>query len=115
MNPKRALLLRREQAVASLPPFSEVVRGSLVERFLRCGKPRCRCASGQGHHVWYLTVSFARGHTEQVTVPPELVPVVRRWVQNYQTWWNCLEEVSAVNRTLLRKRWVDTEPDDGGR
>jgi hypothetical protein len=111
MNPKRALLLRRERAVAGLPPLSEVIRGSLIERHLRCGKPRCHCASGEGHHVWYLTVSFARGRTEQVTVPPDLLPQVRLWLDNYQRWWNGLEDVSAVNRELLRRRWLDVKPD----
>lgn len=108
MNPKHALWLRRTRVVRHLPPLTEVVRGSLVERHLRCGKPRCHCARGEGHHVWYLTVSFARGRTEQVTVPEALVPIVQRWLKNYLWWWDGLEEVSAINRELLRKRWIDT-------
>ncbi len=28
--------------------LDEVLRGSLVERYLRCGKPNCRCARGGG-------------------------------------------------------------------
>lgn len=107
MNPKQALLRRRHRVVAELPALTEVVRGSLVERRLRCGKPTCHCARGAGHHVWYLTVSFARGRTEQVTVPPALVPAVRRWLANYGRWWDGLEEVSAINRELLRKRWLN--------
>jgi len=109
MNPKRALLLRRQRVVDQLPPLTEVVRGSLVERRLRCGKPTCHCTRGGGHHVWYLTVSFARGRTEQVTVPAPLVPAVRRWLTNYSRWWAGLEEVSAINRELLRKRWLNGE------
>ncbi len=110
MNPKHALLRRRARVVQQLPPLTEVVRGSLVERHLRCGKPTCHCVRGVGHRVWYLTVTFARGRTEQVTVPGALVPVVQRWLQNYHHWWDGLEEVSAINRELLRKRWIA----DGG-
>jgi len=110
MNPKQALLLRRDRVVQQLPPLTEVVRGSLVERRLRCGKPTCHCARGEGHRVWYLTVSFARGRTEQVTVPPALVPAVQRWLANYHRWWDGLEEVSAINRELLRQRWIDDRP-----
>jgi len=106
MNPKRYLLLRRKEVVAQLPPMTEVVRGSLIQRRLVCGKPNCRCAKGQRHRVWYLTVSFARGRTEQVTVPEELVPEVERWLSNYERWWYGLEEISGINRELLRKRWV---------
>jgi hypothetical protein len=110
MNPKRALVARRQDVVDHLPPFTEVIRGSLLDRRLRCGKRTCHCARGEGHRVWYLTVSFARGRTEQVTVPPALVPAVRRWVANYARWWEGLEEVSAINRELLRKRWLDAAP-----
>lgn len=106
MNPKRALFVRREDLVQQLPPLSEVIRGSLIERHLRCGKPNCHCARGEGHLVWYLAVSFTRGRTEQVTVPQALVPYVRRWLDNYERWWVILEEISEINRELLRKRWI---------
>jgi hypothetical protein len=110
MNAKKALLLQRERTLRDLPPLTEVVRGSLVERYLRCGKPSCRCLKGPGHQAYYLTVSFARGRTEQVTVPKALVPVVERWLANYDRWWRAIEEISGTNRELLRRRWL--EPDD---
>jgi hypothetical protein len=110
MNPKQALLIRRKQIIQQLPPLSKVIRGSLIERRLRCGKPNCHCVKGEGHHIWYLTVSFARGRTEQITVPEKYVPSVKEWIQNYDHWWLSLEEVSAINRELLRKRWLDSKP-----
>ena len=108
MNSKKSLFLRRDRVVRKLPPLNELVRGSLLERHLRCGKPTCYCADGEGHKVWYLTASFAGGRTEQVTVPEALVPVVRQWVKNYHLWWGGVEEVSTINRELLRKRWIDS-------
>ena len=52
-----ALRQRRHGLVAQMPPLEEVLRGSLVERYLRCGKPNCRCARGRRHGpLWYLTV-----------------------------------------------------------
>ena len=115
MNRKQTLLLRRTRLVRRLPPLTEVVRGSLIERHLRCGKPTCHCARGAGHRVWYLTVSFAGGRTEQVTVPVALVPAVQRWLKNYGRWWAGLEAVSAINRELLRKRWLAASPAKRGR
>jgi len=106
MNHRQALLLRRERLVKQLPPLAEVIRGSLIERRLQCGKPHCRCVEGEGHHAWYLTVTFAGGRTEQVTVPEIWVPTVRGWLKNYERWWEILEEVSGVNRELLRNRWL---------
>jgi hypothetical protein len=70
----------------------------------------CHCARGDGHRGGvYLTVIFARERTEQVTVPAPLVPAVRRWLTDYARWWDDLEEVSAIDRELLRKRWLTGE------
>lgn len=111
MNAKHALLRRRHRALTAVPPLDQIVRGSLLERQIRCGKPTCRCATGAGHPAFTLTVSFARGRTEQVTIPPALVPTVRRWLANYEQLWGVLEEIAAVNRDLLRKRWLDPDAD----
>lgn len=98
------LLKRRQRLVRQLPPLEEVVRGSVLTRELRCGKPTCHCASGPGHAANYLAVSFAGGRTEQISLPTALVPQARRWVANYQAWWDAVEAISTVNRELLRRR-----------
>lgn len=95
---------RKEAVLVSLPPFSEILRGSVFVRSVRCGKPSCHCASGEGHHRAYVGVTFAGGRTEQITVPRELIPLARRWIVNYQRWWRAIERVSQVNRQLLRER-----------
>lgn len=41
MHPKQALLHRPKQIIQQLPSRSEAIRGSLIERRLRCGKPNC--------------------------------------------------------------------------
>jgi len=74
---------RKQTVVASLPPFTEMVRGSLFERLIKCGKASCRCAQGKGHPTTYLSVSFKGGKTVQITVPKKLVSRVRKWVENY--------------------------------
>jgi hypothetical protein len=73
-------------------------------RRLRCGKATCRCARGELHTATCLTVSFAGGRTEQLSLPADLVPVARRWVANYRAWWKAIESISAANRELLRRR-----------
>jgi hypothetical protein len=101
---------RKEAVLGSLPAFSEILRGSFFERSVRCGKPSCHCASGEGHPRAYVGVTFAGGRTEQLTVPRELIPLVRRWVANYQRWWRAIERVSQVNRQLLRERLLAASP-----
>jgi hypothetical protein len=87
----------------------EIVRGSVFARRVRCGKATCRCARGAPHTATYLAVSFAGGRTEQISLPPPLVPVARRWVANYRAWWKAVESISAVNRQLLRERRLSPE------
>ena len=98
------LLARRARVRDRLPPFEELVRGSVFTRRMRCGKPTCRCARGVLHRATYLGVSFAHGHTVQISLPPALVATARRGVANYRAWWQAIETVSAINRELLRRR-----------
>jgi hypothetical protein len=42
--------------------FAEIVRGSLVTRYRRCGKPTCHCVKGEGHGpAHYLVVTLKPG------------------------------------------------------
>ena len=54
-----ALRKRREGLTKLVPPLGDVLRGSLIERYLTCGNPNCKCARGERHGpVWYL--NYAR-------------------------------------------------------
>jgi hypothetical protein len=55
---------------------------------------------------------LAVGKTEQVTVPADLLPVASEWIENYKRLCTLIEEVSAINRELLRRRLLVGE--DGG-
>ena len=101
-----SLRLRRAKIPKTLPPLEEVLRGSFLEREIRCGKPSCRCARGDGHPTLYLSVTFPGGHTQQVTVPRELARTVQLWIRNYRRWWQAIEDVSAINRRLLQLREI---------
>ena len=101
---ERQLLQRRQRLARQLPPLEEILRGSVLTRELRCGKPTCHCASGPGHLAHYLTVSFAGGRTEQISLPAALVGQARQWVANYQAWWKLIEAISTINRELIRGR-----------
>jgi len=99
-----ALRQRRQGLVKRLPPLAEVLRGSLVERYVTCGNPACKCARGQRHGpVWYLTVTLGPGRTTGSVIPPQQMEQVRRWLNNYHTAKQHLEAISDINRELLRR------------
>jgi hypothetical protein len=93
---------RRRRILAKLPPLEEVLRGSVVVRWLRCGKPGCHCAEDEGHRATYLVVTLAGGRTEQISLPAELVPVAEHGVAAYHAWRAAIEQLSAINRDQLR-------------
>ena len=74
MSESTPALLRRRQAlvkrVAQIEP--RIFRGSLIERYKRCGNPGCKCQQAQGHGPkYYLSVSQAGGRPEMDYVPEE--------------------------------------------
>ena len=105
-----ALVARRARLRQALPPLDEVLRGTLLDRVIRCGKATCHCATGPGHPITCVTVSLANRRTQQVTVPREWRATVRRWIANYQRYWQAIEAISAINRQLLQRRQWPTEP-----
>ncbi len=101
----KKLLEQREILTSGLPSFAQIVRGSLVTRYRRCGKPTCHCLKSRGHGpAHYLVVTLKPGKTEQILLSEEMLPVARQFLDNYKRWWAALEKVSAVNRRLLRLR-----------
>ena len=83
-----------------MPP--EFLRGSLVERYKRCGKPGCKCAKGRGHGAkYYLSVSFAGRRPEMIYVRQADVKRVAGYLANLTTARELLEEICEINRELL--------------
>ena len=100
-----ALRQRRQGLAKTLPPATEILRGSLIERFVTCGNPTCKCAKGERHGpMWYLTVTLGRGRTTGGIIPSEKVEQVRGWIENYHKLKDQLEKISEINRELLRRQ-----------
>ena len=68
----------REKLVSKLPISGELLRGTLLERTVRHTKNCPKCARGEGHQVFVLTVSYPGGRTRQISVRRERVAEVRR-------------------------------------
>jgi len=85
-----------------LPITGELLRGSLLERTIRHTKGCPKCARGEGHHVFVLTVTYPGGRTRQLSVRRERVAEVRRWLSNYQDLKEAIETVCELNHELLR-------------
>ena len=99
-----ALRNRREGLAKLLPPLQETLRGSLMERYLTCGNPNCKCARGERHGPsWYLSVTLDQSRRAGLSVPADQVEQVRGWIENYHQVKERLEKISEINRELLRR------------
>src|SRR5919204_2189545 len=93
---------RREKLAAQLSPATGVLRGSLLQRSIHHSSGCLKCARGEGHPLWVLTVGYPGGKTRQVSLRPEQVPQVREALQRYHEFKQTLEAISELNQFLLR-------------
>src|SRR5229473_8156604 len=95
-------LRAREKLVGKLPVTGELLRGSPLERTVRHTKDCPKCARGEGHRVFVVTVTYPGGRTRQLSVRRERVAAVRRWLRNYQKLKEAIEAICELNHDLLR-------------
>ena len=95
-------LRARKKLVGRLPIGGELLRGSLLERIVRHTKDCPKCARGEGHQVFVLTVTYPGGRTRQISVRRERVAEVRRWLDNYHKLKEAIEAICQLNHDLLR-------------
>ena len=100
-----ALRKRRQVLLRQLPPLKAILRGSLIERYKRCGKPGCKCANGPGHGPkYYLSVSYPGLRPQMDYVPLEAHAQTAELLANYHQAREILEKICEINRELLRRR-----------
>jgi hypothetical protein len=96
---------RRTALLRQLPPLHAILRGSLIERYKRCGKPGCKCADGPGHGPkYYLSVSYPGLRPQMDYVPQASYAQTAELLANYHRAREMLEEICEINRELLRRR-----------
>jgi hypothetical protein len=99
---------RRRAIARRLPDPNEILRASLIARYTTCGKPGCKCMSGQKHGPSYIvSVTVTAGKTRQVYVRREDVETVRAWINNYEKLWQGIVEISDINLEMLRAKHGD--------
>jgi len=101
---------KREMLAAKLSPAIGVLRGSLLQRTIRHSSGCLKCARGEGHLLWVLTVGYPGGKTRQVSLRPDQVRQVREALQRYRNFKQGLEAISELNQFLLR---LDREDSKG--
>jgi hypothetical protein len=105
-QPSAVALRRKRRALArKLPCLENLLRGSLLEAYKRCGRPNCRCQRGRGHGPkHYLTVSHSGEQPQKEYVPQTFREQVNLYLDNYRQAKEILKEICRINCELLRRR-----------
>jgi len=93
---------KRDKLAAQLASATGVLRGSLLRRTVHHSAGCAKCARGEGHPLWVLTVGYAGGKTRQLSLHPNQVPQVREALDAYRQCKRSLEAISELNQFLLR-------------
>jgi hypothetical protein len=100
-----ALRKRRHRLLRQLPSLERLLRGSLIERYKRCGRPGCHCADGPGHGPkFYLSISTTGERPQMDYVPNAALAETRQYLANFHKVREVLNEICAINAELLRRR-----------
>ena len=96
---------KRKQLIEELQNLDfAMLRGSLVKKYRRCGKPNCHCVDEQGHEGYALSVSMPGRSPVMVYVSLKNKEMVAQALANYQNAQKVMEEISAINREMLAKK-----------
>src|SRR3979490_2164499 len=101
MTRERAIR-KREKLAAQLSSAIGVLRGSLLQRTIHHSAGCLKCARGEGHPLWVLTVGYPGGKTRQVSLRPDQIPQVRKALETYRNFKRSLGAISELNQLLLR-------------
>ena len=98
---QRSLERTRKALMRKVASWGAFVRGSVVLMKRRCTYPRCRkCAAGQGHPTWVLTVS-RQGKTRTIYLGARRRATAQRMAESYRRLLGLIEDIAEVNLALL--------------
>jgi hypothetical protein len=102
VSPDQGQRARAARIAAELSAVGLALPGTLIERHVRCGKPRCAChADPPALHgpYWQWTRKVA-GKTITRLVPDEKVADYRQWIDNDRRLRELVAELEALTLTI---------------
>ena len=79
----------------------KVVKGTVLVHHRKCGKPNCRCASGEGLHDSTVLSYKEGGKTKHLMLPPLEVEAVRKATERFKAARTRLEEQGSAGLAQL--------------
>ncbi len=97
---------RRQQALARrLADAGFILPGKVLTRYMRCGKPNCRCQNDpdQRHGPYLQWNRMVDGKTRTLQLPPETLQHYQQWFDNAEQLRSTLVELEALAVTIIER------------
>lgn len=102
MRHRNALSAKERKArskAAKLIHDQPLIVGSLVEMARTCGKPNCKCTTGEKHKSWYLSLRH-KGKRTMIHISRGCEAAVFEGVRTYQELWR---QIDAISQSSLER------------
>ena len=76
-----------------------LIVGGMVEMVRTCGKPNCKCATGEKHKSWCVSLRH-KGKRKMIHIPRACEEEVFEGVKAYQSLW---EQMGIISETSLER------------
>lgn len=91
-----------KRQVAGVPPIR---RGSVVRRFMPCGRPGCRCQANppQLHGPYYQWTRKVQGKTVTVRINQAQARLLREWIKNARRLDGLVRQMESLSLRLTER------------
>jgi hypothetical protein len=113
----RERLAEQRGLVAGLLRLRAQLKGSLIVRYARCGKPGCACRAGRGHGPYYVLSTRSGGQGGFAYLEAGRAGRARLLVAQHREFGRRLRRLRRVNGELvaLLRRYQEQGRREGGR
>ena len=98
---EKSLRQKRAKLVKELQLSKEMLQGTIVEKYLECGKAGCKCTRGEKHGPKYYLSYKSKGVTQMLYIPTKMLSEVKRCTQLYKRFKKTGGQISDINKRLL--------------
>ncbi len=92
---------QRDALIEQLRGVGNLMRGSLVNTKVRCGRKGCVCETGEKHEKLHLSLKL-HGRSKGCYVGRGREEAVAGLINEYQRAWHIIEQLTEINLELLR-------------
>jgi hypothetical protein len=92
---------QRDALIEELHGLGNLMRGTLIQARVKCGRKGCECEQGEKHEKVHLCLNF-HGRTRNLYVGRAREKSVASLVREYQRARQIIEKLTEVNLELLR-------------